>query len=91
MKASISLVVALVSASSFAVEVPALPPSEFADTEVSTNFAFAVGEGSNRRLVFSLELAASPTNNVKVAIGSDAVSAFPAKTSLSSSSNPASG
>ena len=51
---------------------PALPPSEFADTEVSTNFTFAVGEGSNRRLVFSLELSASPTNNVEVAIGCDA-------------------
>jgi len=54
------------------VEVSAIPPSEFADTEVSTNFTFAVGEGSNRRLVFSLELAASPTNNVEVAIGFDA-------------------
>ena len=29
-----------------AVEVPSLPPSEYADTEVSTNFTFAVGEGS---------------------------------------------
>ena len=54
------------------IESPALPPSEFADTEVSTNFTFAVGEGINRRLVFSLELAASPTNNVEVAIGCDA-------------------
>ena len=54
------------------IGVPALPPSEFVDTEVSTNFTFAVGEGSNRRLVFSLELAASPTNNVEVAIGCDA-------------------
>lgn len=39
-----------------AAEVPTLPPSEYADTEVSTNFAFAVGEGGGRRLVFSLEL-----------------------------------
>ena len=53
------------------IGVPVLPPSEFTDTEVSTNFTFAVGEGSNRRLVFSLELAASPTNNVEVAIGCD--------------------
>ena len=51
---------------------PPLPQSEFADTEVSTNFTFAVGEGSNRRLVFSLELEATPTNNVEVAIGCDA-------------------
>ena len=67
----LTLFVALVSASSFAVDVPSLPPSEFADTEVSTNFTFAVGEGSNRRLVFSLELEATPTTNVEVAIGCD--------------------
>ena len=67
----LTLLVALVSASSFAVGVPALPQSEFADTEVSTNFAFAVGARSNRRLVFSLELQASPSNNVEVAIGCD--------------------
>ena len=54
------------------IGVPVLPPSEFADTEVSTNFTFAVGEGGNRRLVFSLELAALPANNVEVAIGCDA-------------------
>lgn len=28
-----------------AVEVTSLSPSEYADTEVSTNFVFAVGEG----------------------------------------------
>ena len=49
-----------------------LPPSEYADTEVSTNFVFAVGEGGGRRLVFSLELEAGTTNNVEVAIGCDA-------------------
>ena len=46
-------------------DVPTLPPSEYADTEVSTNFALAVGEGGGRRLVFSLELEATPTNNVE--------------------------
>ena len=56
----------------FAVEVGSLPTSEYADTEVSTNFTFSVGEGGGRRLVFSLELQASPTNNVEVAIGHDA-------------------
>ena len=56
----------------FAADVGQLPASEFADTEVSTNFTFAVGERCNRRLVFSLELQASPTNNVEVAIGRDA-------------------
>ena len=54
-----------------AADVGQFPSPEFADTEVSTNFTFAVGEGSNRRLVFSLELEASPTNNVEVAIGCD--------------------
>jgi len=71
-KAWVLISVAFVAACVSGVEVPAIPPSEFADTEVSTNFTFAVGEGSNRRLVFSLELAASPTNNVEVAIGCDA-------------------
>ena len=56
----------------FGVEVSALPPSELADTEVSTNFAFTVGAVANRRLVFSLELQASLSNNVEVAIGCDA-------------------
>ena len=56
----------------FGAEVPALPLSEFADTEVSTNFTFAVGEGGGCRLVFSLELQATLTNNVEVAIGYDA-------------------
>ena len=72
MKAWILMFAGIVAICASGVEVPALPPSEFADTEVSTNFTFAVGEGSNRRLVFSLELAASPTNNVEVAIGCDA-------------------
>ena len=41
----VCLLAVLVSSSSFGIEVPALPPSEYADTEVSTNFVFAVGEG----------------------------------------------
>ena len=71
MKAWILMFAVFVAICASGVGVPALPPSEFVDTEVSTNFTFAVGEGSNRRLVFSLELAASPTNNVEVAIGCD--------------------
>ena len=38
---------------------------------VSTNFIFSVGEGGGRRLVFTLVLQASPTNNIEVAIGHD--------------------
>ena len=53
----------------FAVEVGELPQSAFADTEVSTNVAFAVGAHANRKLVFTLELQATASNNVEVAIG----------------------
>ena len=55
----------------FGAEVAVLPPSAFPDTEVSTNFTFVVGEDGGRRLVFSLEFQATPTNNVEVAIGHD--------------------
>ena len=71
MKTSVCLFAVLVSVCSFAIDVSTLPASEFDDTEVSTNFTFAVGEGSNRRLVVSLELETTPTNNVEVAIGCD--------------------
>ena len=60
---AVAFIVLLVACCAFGVEVPPLPPSEFANTEVSTNFTFAVAEGSNRQLVFALELAATPTNN----------------------------
>ena len=56
----------------FGVEVPSLPEAAFPDTEVSTNFTFAVGAVANRKLVFSLELQATPSNSVEVAIGCDA-------------------
>ena len=71
MKATLLTVLALFMFNGFGIEVPVLPLSELADTEVSTNFAFAVGEGSNRRLVFTVELEATPTNNVEIAIGCD--------------------
>ena len=54
------------------VAVVPLPAPEFADTEVSTNLVFSVGEGQNRSLVFTVELQATPSNNVEVAIGVDA-------------------
>ena len=60
----------VVAAAGFAVGP--LPAPEFADTEVSTNFVFSVGEGQNRSLVFTIELQATPSNNVEVAIGVDA-------------------
>ena len=70
MKPVVAICMALLYACTvFGIELPALPQSEFADTEVSTNFTFAVGEGSNRRLVFTVELEATPSNNVEIAIG----------------------
>ena len=72
MKVAICLLVVFAVSCSFAVEVVELPGAEFADTEVSTNVALSVGAARNRRLVFSVELQASPSNNVEVAIGCDA-------------------
>ena len=73
MKVISAVCVALLSASAaFAVEVAALPPPKFADTEASTNFPFAVAAVPSHRLVFSLEFQSSASNNVEVAIGRDA-------------------
>ena len=72
MKASVVCVMLLSVGAAFAVEVAGLPWAEFADTEVSTNVALSVGAARNRRLVFSVELQASPSNNVEVAVGCDA-------------------
>ena len=54
------------------VAVGPLPASDYADTEVSTNFVFSDGEGQNRGIIFTVELQATPSNNVEVAIGVDA-------------------
>ena len=43
--------------------IAAQPPPEYADSEVSTNFVFASGSGGGRRLVFALELEATPSQN----------------------------
>ena len=72
MKFLICVFAAVAGLCSFGLEISSLPISEFSDTEVSTNFTFAVNEDGGRRLVFSLELEATPTNNVEVAIGHDA-------------------
>ena len=71
MKATLFIVLVLFEFVGFGMEISALPTSEYSDTEVATNFVFAVGEGGGCRLVFSLELQASPTNNVEVSIGHD--------------------
>ena len=60
------------SVSSFGVTIPGLPQSAFADTEVSTNIAFVVERPAMTRIEFTVALDATPTNNVEVAIGTDA-------------------
>ena len=56
----------------FGATVSELPPSEFADTEVSTNVCFAIDRATMTRVEFVVALEATPTNNVEVAIGTDA-------------------
>ena len=54
-----------------AVTVTPLLPSEFVDTEVSTNIAFVADRSIMTRIEFTLALEATPTNNVEIAIGTD--------------------
>lgn len=56
----------------FAVTVKPMPPCAYADTEVSTNIAFVVDRAMMTRIEFTVALDATPTNNVEVAIGTDA-------------------
>ena len=52
----------VVSDSAFAIDVGTLPMPDFADTEVSTNGVVDVSAEAPRRLRFSLELEATPSN-----------------------------
>lgn len=63
MKMRLFIVLVMFVSVGFGMEIPALPMSEYADGEVSTNFTFAIADGGGCRLVFSLELAASPSKN----------------------------
>ena len=54
------------------VTVEPLPPSEYADMEVSTNMPFVVSLDSMSRLEFTLSLDVSMTNSVEASIGTDA-------------------
>ena len=47
------------------------PPSPYADTESVTNVTFGVGVLGDNVFALSLELDATPSNNVEVAFGSD--------------------
>ena len=57
---------------SFAVGVPELPRSAYVDTEASTNFPIAVEDDGKHWMTFVVSLAESPSNNVEVAVGTDA-------------------
>ena len=56
---------------SHGVNVAQLPDPEFADTEVVTNIAMSTSQDELSRLRFAVDLQASPSNNVEVAIGHD--------------------
>ena len=62
---------ALLPMAALGVTVETLPPSEFADTEISTNIAFIVDRSMMTRIEFTVALDVTPTNNVEVAIGED--------------------
>ena len=64
--------VSCLSVPAFGVTIPRLPQSAFADTEVSTNIAFVVERPAMTRIEFTVALDATPTNDVEVAIGTDA-------------------
>ena len=55
-----------------AVTVEPLPPSEYADTEVSTNIPIRVNLERLDRMRFALELSPTATNDIEVLIGHDA-------------------
>ena len=56
----------LLPMAALAVTVGPLPPSEYADTEVSTNIAVVVDRSMMTRIEFTVALEATPTNNVEV-------------------------
>lgn len=73
MKLLVVLVLALpLAAFCRTLPVPALPPPEFADTEVSTNLAIDVSHENMGRIDVALVANATPSNNVQIAFGVDA-------------------
>jgi hypothetical protein len=72
--AAVVLVALLVHASAFAVArvvVPLLSVSQFADTEVSTNFAINASRSDVWQMDLHLQLEGTPTNDLEVAFGRD--------------------
>ena len=62
----------LASPAAAATVVPPLPPSAYADTEVSTNIPVSVDLLKLQEISFALELPASLTNCLEVSVGHDA-------------------
>ena len=54
------------------LEIETLAASPYADTEAATNAPFVVSHDKGNYLLFQLDLAATPSNNVEVAFGYDA-------------------
>jgi len=65
-------IVALAPLAALSAAVGPLPPSEYADTEVSTNIPIVVNFDEMSRLDITLSLVPSPSNGVEIAIGTDA-------------------
>ncbi len=50
---------------------PRLPPSEFTDTEASSNFVFSTGTDAERNWILAVEADVSSNNNVQIEFGQD--------------------
>ncbi len=64
--------VAVMIQAAIAVTAPLPSPSPYADTESVTNVTFRAGTSGDNVFALSLELDASPSNNVEVSFGCDA-------------------
>ena len=66
------LFAALLTATAMGITVPPMSASEFADTEVSTNFALHAGRTDTWGFDLRIQIAGTPTNDLEVAFGVDA-------------------
>ena len=67
-----SLVMPFAAFAASAAALPSPEPCGFADTEAETNIVLAVDRARLDRVVFAMELTASATNCLEVAVGADA-------------------
>ena len=72
LKSAACVAFACLSVRAFGAVAPQLPPSEYPDTEVSTNLVLEQRVIGMVGLNFRLEFNGSPSNNVEVALGTDA-------------------